>query len=68
MTTNQGVGGSNPSWVTMKSAKQQFSGFFIVRKGAFGHTCGVRVEGPLARGFWPPDGGRLCRRVEEKGS
>ena len=44
MTTNQGVGGSNPSWVTMKSAKQKFSGFFIVRKGAFGHAYGVRVQ------------------------
>jgi len=30
---------------------------------AFGHTFGVRVDGPLARGLWPPDGGRLCRRV-----
>ena len=38
----------------MKSAKQQFSGFFIVRKGAFGHTCGVRVEG-----LWPEGFGRL---------
>ena len=27
---------------------------------AFGHTFGVRVDGPLARGLWPPDGGRLC--------
>ena len=38
----------------------------------FGHACGVRVQGrafgarvdgPLARGLWPPDGGGLCRRV-----
>ena len=28
-----------------------------------GHTCGVRVDGPLARGLWPPVGGGLCRRV-----
>ena len=45
----------------MKSAKQQFSGFFIVRKGGVGHALsGVRVDGPLARG--------LCKRVVEKGS
>ena len=25
-----------------------------------GHACGMRVDGPLARGLWPPDGGRLC--------
>ena len=23
----------------------------------------MRVDGPLARGLWPPDGGGLCRRV-----
>ena len=23
----------------------------------------MKVDGPLARGLWPPDGGRLCRRV-----
>ena len=23
----------------------------------------MRVDGPLARGLWPPDGGRLCTRV-----
>jgi len=28
--------------------------------GAIGHTCGVRVDGPLARGLWPPVGGGLC--------
>ena len=28
-----------------------------------GHTFGVRVDGPTARGLWPPDGGGLCRRV-----
>ena len=22
--------------------------------------AGVRVDGPLARGLWPPNGGRLC--------
>ena len=33
---------------------------------AFGHTFGVRVDGPLARGLWPPDGGRLCRRVVKR--
>ena len=27
------------------------------------HTFGVRVDGPTARGLWPPDGGGLCRRV-----
>ena len=27
----------------------------------------MRVDGPLARGSWPPVGGRLCRRVVEKG-
>ena len=32
-------------------------------QSSIGHTCGVRVDGPLARGLWPPDGGRLCRRV-----
>ncbi len=26
----------------------------------FGHACGVRVDGPPARGLWPPDGGGLC--------
>ena len=31
--------------------------------GGIGHTFGVRVDGPLARGLWPPDGGRLCRGV-----
>ena len=33
----------------------------------FGRTFGVRVDGPLARGLWPPVGGGLCRRVVEKG-
>ena len=28
----------------MKSAKQQFSGFFIVRKRGVGHAYGVRVQ------------------------
>ena len=28
-----------------------------------GHTFGVRVDGPTARGLWWPDGGGLCRRV-----
>ena len=28
-----------------------------------GHTCGVRVDGPPARGLWPPFGGGLCKRV-----
>ena len=28
----------------MKSAKQQFSGFFIVHKGGVGHAYGVRVQ------------------------
>ena len=29
-----------------------------------GHALsGVRVDGPLARGLWPPVGGGLCRRV-----
>ena len=28
-----------------------------------GHTFGVGVDGPTARGLWPPDGGGLCRRV-----
>ena len=27
-----------------------------------------KVDGPTARGLWPPDGGGLCRRVAEKGS
>ena len=31
--------------------------------GGIGHTFGVRVDGPLGRRLWPPDGGRLCRRV-----
>ena len=38
----------------------------IRKKGAafaIGHTFGVRVDGPPARGLWPPVGGRLCRRV-----
>ena len=38
----------------------------FIKKGrgsAIGHTCGVRVDGPLARGLWPPDGGRLYKRV-----
>ena len=38
------------------------------RLSAFGHTFGVRVDGAAPRGLWPPVGGRLCRRVEEKGS
>ena len=33
---------------------------------ALGHTCGVRVDGTSSQGLWPPDGGRLCRRVVEK--
>ena len=37
--------------------------FLLGADGAFGHACGVRVDGPLARGLWPPAGGRLCRRV-----
>ena len=50
MTTNQGVGSSNLSWVTMKSAKQQFSGFFIARKRAW--------DTPLVRGLtgFQPEG------------
>ena len=28
-----------------------------------GHTFGVRVDGPLARGLWPPVGGGLYKRV-----
>ena len=29
-----------------------------------GHALsGVRVDGPKGRRLWPPDGGRLCRRV-----
>ena len=35
---------------------------------AIGHTFGVRVDRASPRGLWPPDGGRLCRRVVEKGS
>ena len=31
-----------------------------VAASAIGHTFGVRVDGPLARGLWPPNGGRLC--------
>ena len=27
-----------------------------------------KVDGAPPRGLWPPDGGRLCRRVAEKGS
>ena len=27
-----------------------------------------KVDGASPRGLWPPDGGRLCRRVAEKGS
>ena len=27
---------------------------------SIGHTFGVRVDEPLARGLWPPNGGRLC--------
>ena len=27
---------------------------------AFGHTFCVKVNGPPARGLWPPDGGGLC--------
>ena len=34
---------------------------------AIGHTFGVRVDRASPRGLWPPDGGRLCRRVEEMG-
>ena len=30
------------------------------RGSGFGHTFGVRVDGPPARGLWPPNGGRLC--------
>ena len=30
------------------------------RGSAMEHACGVRVDGPPARGLWPPDGGRLC--------
>ena len=27
---------------------------------AFGHTFGVKVNGPPAQRVWPPNGGRLC--------
>ena len=27
---------------------------------AFGHTCGVRVDGASPRRLWPPVGGGLC--------
>ena len=27
---------------------------------AFGHACGVRVDGAAPRGLWPPVGGGLC--------
>ena len=30
------------------------------RLSAFGHTFGVRVDGAVPRGLWPPVGGRLC--------
>ena len=35
----------------------------FLRWMGLGHTFGVRVDGTSPRGLWPPDGGRLCRRV-----
>ena len=38
----------------------------FIKRGAadaFGHACGVRVDGAAPRGLWPPAGGGLCRRV-----
>ena len=32
----------------------------VVHRFALGHSFGVRVDGPLGRGLWPPNGGRLC--------
>ena len=32
-----------------------------------GHTFGVRVDGAVPRGVWPPAGDGLCKRVVEKG-
>ena len=31
--------------------------------GHWTRPAGVRVDGASPRGLWPPDGGRLCRRV-----
>ena len=63
-----------------KDFRQAFSPLWSYSQGAWvsvsvricgytlGHTFGVRVDGAAPRGLWPPDGGRLCRRVAEKGS
>ena len=59
--------------------RQAFSPLWSYSRGAWadvsvrdlyviGHAFGVRVDGATPRGLWPPVGGRLCRRVAEKGS
>ena len=35
----------------------------MVLDAPFGGAFRARVDGPPARGLWPPDGGGLCRRV-----
>ena len=38
-----------------------------LRRGLCRRVVKGKVDGPPGRRLWPPVGGRLCRRVEEKG-
>ena len=55
-----------------KGLRQAFSPLWSYSQGAWADVsvrdlltgpAGVKVDGPLARGLWPPVGGKLCRRV-----
>ena len=55
----KGVQGRASKWhsIAVLTANRRPVSFLLL---ALGHACGMRVDGPLARGLWPPDGGRLC--------
>ena len=57
--SGEGVDGGNPDYDTRcgcdRRRRPVSFGLLVL-----GHACGMRVDGPLARGLWPPDGGRLC--------
>ena len=55
----KGVRGRASKWhsIAVLTANRRPVSFLLL---TLGHACGMRVYGPLARGLWPPDGGRLC--------
>ena len=55
----KGVQGRASKWhsIAVLTTNQRTVSFRLL---VLGHACGMRVDGPLARGLWPPDGGRLC--------